>query len=53
MRDAEHYRTEAERARVLAATAARPEDRELLLNIADGWERLAAQVEFWAERERE
>ena len=48
----EHWRDRAEEAHTLAAQARDPNVRRTLLDIAQGYEKLAAQAERWQEKER-
>jgi hypothetical protein len=44
MRDSERYEAQAEAVVRMAARAGSEAEREVYLNIADGWRRLAAEV---------
>jgi hypothetical protein len=44
MRDSERYLAQAETVVRLAAKADSPAEREVYLNIAEGWRKLAAEV---------
>jgi len=44
MRDSERYLAQAETVMRMAARADSPAEREVYLNIAEGWRRLAAEV---------
>lgn len=44
MRDSERYLAQAEAVMRLAARAASPAEKDVYLNIAEGWRRLAAEA---------
>ncbi|RAK60492.1 hypothetical protein DJ021_12100 [Phenylobacterium hankyongense] len=44
MRDSERYLAQAETVMRLAARAESPAEKDVYLNIAEGWRRLAAEV---------
>lgn len=45
MRDSERYLAQAETVMKMAARATSPAEREVYLNIAEGWRKLAAEVQ--------
>jgi hypothetical protein len=44
MRDSERYLAQAEAVTRMAARSASPAEKEVYLNIAEGWRKLAAEV---------
>ena len=52
MRDSQRYQVQAETVLRMAARAGSPAEKQVYLNIADGWKRLAAEAARNEQRER-